>query len=290
MFDVKNAREMLKFIDNKKEIKRILGLRKKDIKEISKGIEKDSGVKNFYCGECGSSGIKVSKNEMDNINEVIYRTEDNHDIMQFQVSIESLAKRAKYLIRENNLQDKKILFVGDNDMTSLALCKIMRHNNLKLPKKITVVDIDKKLLNRIEKISKKENFFIKTIEYDINCIEEKFPKIPEHDVFFTDPPFTIQGTLAFVYLGLNSLKNNGRGYVAIPSTKFLRWSKKLNYNLQKFLLSSGFLIREMITSFHEYEDDGAFPSSMIELCRYSKKEVKLPIKIENIYSKDVNAK
>lgn len=69
-------------------------------------------------------------------------------------------KRIEKLLSDNILFNQSVLFVGDNDLTSITLALI------NLPMRICVVDIDEELLKFINKISK-EKLNIETFHADL---------------------------------------------------------------------------------------------------------------------------
>ncbi len=98
---------------------------------------------------------------------------------------------------------KKFLFVGDDDFVSIYLSLVQ-------PKIESVVaDIDEQLLGKIENLSKKFHLKIKTKKIDFfqnKNLTEKFVG------FLTSPPYTFEGTKAFVNFGVRQFGKDG-GFV-----------------------------------------------------------------------------
>jgi predicted methyltransferase len=89
-----------------------------------------------------------------------HRPIPNRKFDQFTATIETSAKRSSLLEFMGDIEGKKILFLGDDDFTSVAVSK---NGNAK---ELVVLDIDKRILTEIDNISAQYNLGIKTIEYD----------------------------------------------------------------------------------------------------------------------------
>ena len=63
---------------------------------------------------------------------------------------ETALRRALYMMAEGDLEGRDVLFLGDDDLTSLAA------GLLKIAKSITVIDIDVRILDLIDDISRRE--------------------------------------------------------------------------------------------------------------------------------------
>lgn len=165
----------------------------------------------------------------------------NTSIDQSYATPETATHRAAFMADRGDLEGKRILFVGDDDLTSIptalsGLCE-----------EVVVMDIDDRLLNLIKNISKKENLNIKTIKHDFrNSIKEEYKN--SFDVVFTDPPYTIEGLKLFLARGVEALGKEGTLYLAFshkPINEYLE--------LQKILLNTGFVIYELLPGFNKYE-------------------------------------
>lgn len=157
------------------------------------------------------------------------------------VTGETSALRAALMLENNDLEGKKIVFIGDSDLTSIAAA------SLGLAKKITVLDIDTELLSMISRIAKEKG-------YSIECIQQDFRKEPgikeAFDVFSTDPPYTFDGLKAF----MSHAK-------ALATAGYLTFSMKTPGELiqvQKILHDLGFSISLFLPGFNEFLRGGIF--------------------------------
>ena len=109
-------------------------------------------------------------------------------------------KRAKYMQRGGDLDGRRILFLGDDDLTSVAAGLVGN------PREITVVDIDERILELIEKASTIEKSNIECIQHDLRYpLREEL--LGRFDVFYTDPPYTAEGVKLFLSRGLQALRS-----------------------------------------------------------------------------------
>ena len=155
---------------------------------------------------------------------------------------ETAVFRAAIMAERGDLEGKDILFLGDDDLTSIPTALTG------LPEKIAVVDIDTRLLNLIEKIAKAEDLDIETVEHDLrkpfpNFLEKQF------DIFFTDPPYTIPGLSLFLSRGIVALKKGIKhAYLAFSHKGPEDWLE-----VQKTLTEIGLVIIELLPGFNIYE-------------------------------------
>ena len=167
----------------------------------------------------------------------------NTSIDQSFATPETATYRAAFMADRGDLEGKKILFVGDDDLTSIptamsGLCD-----------EVVVMDIDDRLLNLIDEISEKEDLNIKTVKHDFrNSIKNEY--MGAFDTIFTDPPYTLEGLKLFLSRGVEGLGEGGGGalYLAFshkPIDEYLE--------LQRIINSMGFVIYELIPGFNTYE-------------------------------------
>jgi len=126
------------------------------------------------------------------------RTEPKREYDQFTATIETTARRAMLLNFFEDIKGKRILFLGDNDFTSIAVSHISK------PSRACVLDIDPRILDGI----KTALAGIETIRYDCrkilpNELRGKF------DVVFTDPPYTTEGVSLFISRAIEALDTKG---------------------------------------------------------------------------------
>ncbi len=155
-------------------------------------------------------------------------------------------RRVAYLYQRGDLEDTEIFILGDDDLFSVAA------SLTKMPKRIVVVEIDKRLNEFLRTLSKKEGFS-KLEVYDYNVIEE-LPDIFKNsfDVFVTDPVETKKGLKLFVGRCLESLKGPGAsGYIGFThrEASLQKW-----FDFQRFILDAGLVITDILRDFTIYPE------------------------------------
>lgn len=130
---------------------------------------------------------------------------------QTHATPETALRRALYMLDGGNLAGRNVLFLGDDDLISVAA------GLLRVTKGITVVDIDGRLLETIIGISKEEGLSIQCVLHDLR---EPLPESLRgaFDTFLTDPPYTIPGLELFISRGIQALRwrKTSIAYMAYP--------------------------------------------------------------------------
>ena len=113
------------------------------------------------------------------------RPKPNFALDQSHAISSTVVKRALYLLKKGDIEGKKIIFLGDDDATSLAV------GLLNLAEEITVVDID---LNVIRFLSENaNNLSLKNFEVISHDLRDPCPTniLNNYDVVVMDPPYTL---------------------------------------------------------------------------------------------------
>lgn len=215
---------------------------------------------NFFRCNC-NSGFRIPKEIFSKAKEYCkLRAVPNVEIDQCPTTPEDLARRVIFMYKNGDLNNKRILCLGDNDFASLLMFEVAK------PKEVVVVDIDERVLTKIKKIAEKEKWTIKTRKFDMRRLSQNnYPKNLEEkfDVFQTDPPYTEVGFKYYLALGIISLKRQGTCYVIAPHINLEDWSDELLYKIEKFLLEHGFLITDILPNFQSFIDKYGIISSII---------------------------
>ncbi|MBD3190910.1 MAG: putative methyltransferase [Candidatus Heimdallarchaeota archaeon] len=156
---------------------------------------------------------------------------------------ETALRRAYFLLKNDDLEGRSILLLGDDDLTSLAI------SLLPIRSHVTVVDIDQRLLDLISSIAKEESF-------DINCVPADLREpLPEQlqnkfDVVLTDPPYTIPGLELFISRALQALKPEENLHIYLA---FAHRPPNQLHSIHSSLLAHGLALQQLIPNFNQYE-------------------------------------
>jgi hypothetical protein len=147
------------------------------------------------------------------------------------------------MLREGDLGGRRVLFLGDDDLTSVAAALLGGADA------ITALDIDGRLLAVIKEISDEEGLDIECVLHDLR------DPLPEglrgaFDTFFTDPPYTLPGLRLFLSRGLEAIRPRKTAgiYLAFadkPPLEMLEIHRAIN--------EMGLFVGELIPRFNEYE-------------------------------------
>ncbi len=89
------------------------------------------------------------------------RPKPDRNFDQFFATEETVLRRAVLLGNISAISQKSLLFLGDDDLTSVAFSLLYK------AKKVTVVDIDSRLLQFLRMVAQKEGLSIETFEHDL---------------------------------------------------------------------------------------------------------------------------
>ncbi len=156
---------------------------------------------------------------------------------------ETALRRALYMLEEGDLEGRRVLFLGDDDLTSIAA------GLLGVAGRIVVVEIDERLTRLISEASEEEELGIECILHDL-----REPLPPElngvFDTFLTDPPYTVEGLRLFLSRGIEALRTRR------TATAYLAFADKPPLEMlevHRAITGMGLFVRELIPGFNTYE-------------------------------------
>ncbi len=239
------------------EISEVTGLSQNAIAQILKSagtadiaIESESVEKHQVFSQILSEVEEVSKN----------RTPALRNLDQFLATAETVAKRAAVLRSELDLDGKRILFLGDDDLTSLACSAATAKMS-----RCQVLDIDSRITQLVHKLGIEKKY---KIEADICDFRSPLPKRYQDtfDVVFADPPYTPAGVEVFLSRAVEALdpKNlAGRIYLCYGNSDR---AKERLLHVQKVIDKLGLLIRTVFDKFNYYHNTVSIGASNLYIC------------------------
>jgi len=164
---------------------------------------------------------------------------------------ETAVLRALFMLESGDVEGRRIIFLGDDDLTSIAT------GLLRVSERITVIDIDDRLLKLIDQVSKREGINIECVHHDLR------QPLPDelknsHDVVFTDPPYTIQGLKLFISRGIDALIKRKRATIYLS---FAHKPPEEMLSIQAAINEMGLFIQELIPRFNRYEGAEMFANT-----------------------------
>lgn len=173
---------------------------------------------------------------------------------QFTATTETTARRASLLSFFGDVKGKKLLFLGDDDFTSIATA------SLREAERIVTVDIDERILREIQDLSNSHELDIETVKYDAR---KKPPKelLNEFDVVFTDPPYTPEGFNLFVSRAIETLGPSNKAARIYACYGNSDRAKERFLPIYEVLASSGLMMRWIFDKFNRYQGAESIGSS-----------------------------
>ena len=108
---------------------------------------------------------------------------------------ETSLRRVTYANRHDAIAGRNVIFIGDDDLTSIAIALLLRAGPQS--QRLVVVDIDQRIIELINTVSERYGL---NIECFIHDARDPLPAELQGDfhTFFTDPPYTLAGLELFL--------------------------------------------------------------------------------------------
>ena len=155
-------------------------------------------------------------------------------------------RRALLLHERGDLEGRSIIFMGDDDATSLAAGLLLRKSGGRA--QLTVLEYDQRLVQFLGRSAEPL-----CPSYTVHAFDLLW-RLPEsiqgrHDVALCDPPYTLPGLKLFVSRAIDALRPGAgrRIYLSYP-----RKSPDEALAAQRWLAERGLLVREAIRGFNRY--------------------------------------
>ncbi len=175
-------------------------------------------------------------------------------------------KRALFLAKNYELEGATILFLGDHDLTSLALAQVAPDVS------IAVVDSDERILDYIDMISAQHGWTIRTLFADLR-IELPRSVTASCDLVLTDPPYTPEGVRFFLARGLEALQPTGSARLLF-CYGFSERHPGLGLKVQSVLHDLHLVTETILPHFNRYRGAEAIASSAaLYICRPTRRSL-----------------
>ncbi len=212
------------------------------------------------CEECGGLPIYISPRWdtlLDKVeNALQLRPKVDTTLDQAFADTETNILRALYLYKNGALEGKSICFLGDDDFTSVAVSWLYEgffpEDPKLLPKAITIIDIDKRILDGIQTILKDELVSPSYVQWDYR---KAVPKnlINKFDTVILDPPYTLNGLSLSISRSISILREVPGAQIYLS---YAHRSPDELLEIQNIFTLNGLAIKEIIPRFNYYEGGG----------------------------------
>lgn len=206
------------------------------------------------------------------------REPSKRNLDQFRVTPATSIARAKLADEKFDIVGRRIVFLGDNDLTSVAAAVL--GGSLR----VTVLDIDSDVLETVARTAKLRDLNIECVSYDAreplkSNLRGRF------DILFTDPPYTQNGVRLFLSRAAGLLNE-------APGTSYFSYGFSLRARerglaIQRLIAEQGWLVYGMWPGFNQYYAAGSIGarSDLYRLIRTPKTINLVPGRfLDNIYT------
>lgn len=199
------------------------------------------------CPACEGRGISLDdfSNSLARFERIARaRPEPIEQFDQAYVTPSTTLARIAIMADRGDLAGRRLLVLGDDDLVGLAAAITG------LPSKVTVVEVDDRLVNFIAEVNDRENLGVEVIVHDLR---EPLPQdlVGSFDVFLTDPPDTVPGLELFIARGLSALAEPGNaGYfgMTVIESSLPKWRELQGILVGKYRV----VVTDIIDDFSEY--------------------------------------
>jgi predicted methyltransferase len=167
---------------------------------------------------------------------------------QCHCTLETKLRRVLALHEADALVGRRILLLGDDDLTSVALrLFVERYGSETTIARLTVLDVDPALVRFLRDALRGAPFPVECVEHDLR---EPLPSALKRsvDTVVTDPPYTTPAARLFLSRTTDALSAPG-------TSLFLSFGSRrpgVSFALQRAITESGFVIRRLAPDFNDY--------------------------------------
>ncbi len=158
-------------------------------------------------------------------------------------------RRALLLHHNGDLAGRRIIFLGDDDLTSAAACLLLGAGRARAHEPpVTVLEYDRRLVGFLRRAVARSGIPARIEAFDLVWDLPAWAS-DAHDVAVCDPPYTLPGLALFVSRAIEALKPEPgkRIYLCYPQK-----SPEEALAAQEWLTRHGLLVREAIRGFNRY--------------------------------------
>ena len=174
------------------------------------------------------------------------------ELDQCHCTVATKIRRVLALHEGDALVGRRILLLGDDDLTSVAVRQFVeRFGSDATVTELVVVDVDPAIVRFLRERLRGAPFPVRCIERDLR---EPLPSAFGHafDTVVTDPPYTAAAARLFLSRAAEALdRNGGDVFFSFGSRR-----PEAAFHVQQTILEIGFAIRSLVRDFNEYVGAG----------------------------------
>lgn len=180
---------------------------------------------------------------------------------QIYMKIGDLAIHADFAARR--FKNRHVVFVGDGDAVGLAMAHLIKEKIIREgPSKITILDFDERVVNSINRFSA-DLEYSSLIEAKLYNVIDAVPQelVGAFDAFHINPPWgqhnAGESVVIFLQRAMTLVRDGAIGITVIADDAALPWTNQVLHRTQSAALQNGFIVDEMVPTFHSYHLDDA---------------------------------
>jgi predicted methyltransferase len=174
------------------------------------------------------------------------------DLDQCHCTVETKLRRVLAIHEADALVGRRILLLGDDDLTSLAIDRVVRRfGSGATITHLAVLDIDADIVDFVRRELGRAPFPVSTLQHDLR---EPLPPtfVRSFDTVVTDPPYTIPAARLFLSRAADALAGQGGDVFFSFGSK----RPEAQFRVQQAIAQMGFVIRRLVRDFNEYVGAG----------------------------------
>jgi predicted methyltransferase len=174
------------------------------------------------------------------------------DLDQCHCTVKTKLRRVLALHEADALVGRRLLLLGDDDLTSVAISRLVRrHGSPATVASLTVVDVDPAVVAFVRRALRDCPFPARCLEHDLR---DPLPAwlLRSCDTVVTDPPYTVPAARLFLSRAADALDAPG-------GNVFLSFGSRRPggaLGLQRAIVETGFVIRRLVRDFNDYVGAG----------------------------------
>jgi N4-bis(aminopropyl)spermidine synthase len=207
------------------------------------------------CPTCGGRGIAIRGQpaslvaEVDRLAKRAPRARMELD--QCHCTVTTKLRRVLAMHEADALVGRRLLLLGDDDLTSLAIDRVVRRfGSGSTVEHLCVLDVDPELVEFIRVELARARFSVSTLVHDLR---EPLPTslLGSFDTVVTDPPYTLAAAQLFLSRAADALDGHGDVFFSFGSRR-----PDASFRVQQAIGEMGFVIRRLVRDFNEYVGAG----------------------------------
>jgi predicted methyltransferase len=173
------------------------------------------------------------------------------DLDQCHCTPETKLRRVLAIHEADALVGRRILLLGDDDLTSLAIDSVVRRfGTPRSVAELTVVDVDPQVVEHVRRELAGSPLPVTCLTHDLRAPLPAALRA-SYDTVVTDPPYTLAGATLFLSRAAEALDGGGDVFLSFGSRR-----PDASFQLQQVIGEMGFAIVRLLRDFNEYVGAG----------------------------------